>query len=99
MPTVMSMRWKGVTPEQYEAVRKIVDWDNNPLDGGLFHIAAFTNGELRVVDLWESAEKFQHFADTRLMQVVQEVGIAGEPEVELYAAHNVYAPAYESAAA
>ena len=99
MPTVMSMRWKGVTPEQYEAARSAINWEGDPADGGLFHIAAFTDGELRVVDLWESAEKFQQFVELRLMPGVKQIGIEGEPEVELYEAHRVFAPAYESAAA
>ena len=99
MPTVMSMRWKGVTPEQYDEARKLIDWEGDTPDGDLFHIAAFTDGELRVVDLWESGEQFQRFVETRLMPGVKQLGIAGEPEVELYEAHAVYAPAYQGSVA
>jgi hypothetical protein len=99
MPTVMSLRWKGITPEQYDAVKEILDWDNDPLDGSLFHIAAFSDGELRVVDLWESPEKFERFGYTRLKSALAEAGLDGEPEIELYPAHNVHSPAYAPVAA
>jgi hypothetical protein len=99
MPTVMSMRWKGVTPEQYEAGRKLIDWEGNRPDGAMLHIATFADGELRVVDLWESPEQFNKFAESRLMPGVKQIGIEGEPEVELKEAHNVWAPAFEGAAA
>jgi hypothetical protein len=95
----MSLRWKGVTPEQYDAVRKIIDWDNHPIDGDLFHIAAFKDGELRVVDLWESPETFERFGEERLKPALAEAGLDGEPEIELYPAHNVYSPAYAPVAA
>jgi hypothetical protein len=99
MPTVMSMRWTGVTPEQYEAARKLVDWETNRPDGGMLHIAAFTGDGLRVVDLWESAEQFNQFVESRLMPGVKQIGIEGEPEVELYELHNMWAPHFEGAAA
>jgi hypothetical protein len=99
MPTVMSMRWTGVTPEQYEAARKLVDWEGNRPDGGLLHIAAFSGDELRVTDLWESPEQFNKFVESRLMPGVNQIGIQGEPQVELLDAHNVWAPAFEGASA
>lgn len=34
MPVVMSMRWAGVTPEQYDAVRKAVNWEGEAPAGG-----------------------------------------------------------------
>jgi hypothetical protein len=99
MPTVMNMKWRGVTPEQYEAARAKIDWEGQPADGGLFHVAWFDDDGLRVVDLWESAEQFQRFTEERLMPGVQEIGIEGEPEVEMTEAHAVFTPAYEPAGA
>jgi hypothetical protein len=95
MPTVMNMKWRGVTPEQYEQAREKVDWEGQPADGGMFHVAWFDDDGLRVVDVWESAEQFQRFTEERLMPGVQEVGIEGEPEVELRDAHRLFTPAFE----
>ena len=41
MAVIMIMEWEGVTPEQYEAVRKEVNWESNHAPGGQFHVAAF----------------------------------------------------------
>jgi len=52
---------------------------------------------MHLTDVWESAEDFQRFVDDRLMPVVQEMGIEGDPEVTILPAHTVFAPGYEGA--
>jgi hypothetical protein len=94
MPTVMNMRWRGVTPEQYEEARRIIDWEGDVPDGAQFHIAWFDDEGLRVVDLWDSPDKFQAFVESRLNPGVEQVGIQGEPDVQMAAAQAVFAPAY-----
>ena len=44
-------------------------------------------GGIRVVDVWQSAEQFQHFADNQIGPIAQEVGMA-PPEVQMYEVHN-----------
>ena len=92
MPVVMNMRWMGVTPEQYDGIRQLVDWEGNQPPGGMHHVAWFDSAGLRVVDLWETADAFQQFVDERLMPGVAQVGIQGEPEVEIQPVHAIYAP-------
>jgi hypothetical protein len=87
---VMQMRWAGVTPEQYEEARSRVDWEGEPADGGLLHVAGFDGDDLRVTDVWESPEHFQRFAEERLMPAVKEIGIAGEPEVSFYPVQAIF---------
>lgn len=94
MPVLMMMEWSGVTREQYDSVRKIVNFEGDAPKGGLFHVAAVTDTGLRVVDVWERAEDFQSFVETRLMPGVQKAGIAGEPKVQVLPAYNVYTPGY-----
>src|SRR5690349_5318784 len=96
MSVVMIMRWEGVTKDQYEAVRKLVNWEGDAPQGGQFHVATFDGNGLRVTDIWESAQDFQRFADERLTPGVQQLGIAGQPEVEIYPTHAIFAPAYET---
>jgi hypothetical protein len=51
MKTVMSMKWDGVTPDQYEQIRKLVNWEGDVPKGAVFHVAAFNNTGIRVTDI------------------------------------------------
>jgi hypothetical protein len=92
MATVMAMRWDGVTQEQYDAVMERLRLDEDPPDGGMFHLAGPGEGGWRVVDVWESQEHFERFMNERLAATTQEVGLQGEPQVEFFPLHNVWAP-------
>ena len=95
MSIIMTMRWPGITKDQYEAVRELVNWESNIPAGGEFHVAFFDANGLRVTDVWESAESFQHFVDTRLMPGVRQLGVEGNPEVEVHPVHALFTPAFE----
>jgi hypothetical protein len=97
MAIAMFMHWDGVTAEEYDKVREIVNWEGDPAAGGKLHVAAFDENGLHVTDLWDSAEAFQVFVADRLMPGVQQVGIKGEPKVTLLPAHAIFAPAYKPA--
>ncbi len=92
MPTAMYMRWPGIGTDEYEQVRDIVRWEEDVPDGARFHVAAQDGDAMRVFDLWDSAEQFQAFVDSRLMPAVQQVGITTEPEVALCEVHRMFAP-------
>jgi hypothetical protein len=93
MAVVMLMKWDGVRPEQYEEARKVVNWEGDPADGAIFHVAAFSDGALHVTDLWDSADAFNRFVEQRLMPGTQKIGIQGQPDVKVLPAHNVFTPA------
>jgi hypothetical protein len=97
MPVVMIMQWEGVSPEQYEAVRKEANWEGNRPKGGNFHVASFSPKGLHVTDLWDSAGDFQQFVETRLMPAVAKVGVKGQPVTQIHPVHAIYAPAYRPA--
>jgi hypothetical protein len=92
MATIMSMRWDGVTEEQYDAVMEKLGLDEDPPDGGMFHLAGSTDDGIRVIDVWESEEQFKQFMEDRLAAVTQEVGMEGQPVVEFLPLRNVWAP-------
>jgi hypothetical protein len=56
--------------------------------GGLFHWVTATDDGLRVTDVWETAEQFQEFADTKIGPITQEVGVDGPPQITMYEVHN-----------
>jgi hypothetical protein len=92
MAIVMNMRWEGVTKAQYDQARAAVKWETETPTGAKFHVASFDDKGLRVTDLWDSADDFNRFVEERLMPGVQQVGIAGQPEVEITEAHAIFAP-------
>jgi hypothetical protein len=92
MPIVMQMSWPEVTKEQYEAVRKDVHWEGNLPPGAKLHIAYFAKDGFHVTDLWESAQDFNTFVETRLMPGVAKAGIKGQPKVEISETHAIFAP-------
>ncbi len=76
------------TQEQYEeTVRKLTggksqlesraDW---PVEGLLAHIAGQGESTFRVVDVWESEEALNRFAEI-IVPILREVGVEGDPEV------------------
>lgn len=89
------MKWDGVTPAQYEKMRKSVDWETNTPPGAVFHIAGFKDNAIRVTDIWESEREFNNFVQTRLMPASKEAGIKGEPKVETFPAHAIFVPALQ----
>jgi hypothetical protein len=94
MPFVMRMDWPGVTSEQYDELRDIVNWETDKADGGLLHVAAFDDAGIHVTDLWDSPEQFQRFADERLMPAVEKLGVEGEPQITVLPTHAVFAPGF-----
>ncbi|HMC99318.1 MAG TPA: hypothetical protein VKH37_04165 [Ferruginibacter sp.] len=92
MKIMMIMKWDGVTSQQYDNLRGIVKWETDHPKGALFHAAAFDNDGIRVTDLWESAEEFNSFVHERLMPGTAQLGIAGQPQVEICPLHSIFVP-------
>ena len=92
MATVMLMHWPEVTKEQYEQVRRDVNWEGDIPKGAKFHVAWFGDDGFRVLDLWNSGAEFEAFVQQRLMPGVQRVGIQSQPRVEFGESVAVFAP-------
>jgi len=96
MGTVMLMEWPGLTQEQYDRVMTNLGLDKNPPTGAIFHVAGFTGGSLRVLDVWDSQQAFERFQNERLTPAVQKAGITSQPKVQFFPVHNLYAPNIET---
>ncbi len=94
MAVAMHMEWPGATAEQYDRLRERVNWEHEPPEGAVLHLASFTPEGARIVDVWESEEAFNRFLRDRLMPGVEEVGIQGEPRVQFYLVHALFTPAF-----
>jgi hypothetical protein len=94
MTVMMSMTWKGVSKEQYEDVRRIVNWEGDEPPGGMLHICSVDDEGLHIADLWRSAEEFNAFVNDRLMPGVQKAGITTQPDVRVLPLHAIYSPGF-----
>jgi hypothetical protein len=93
MPIVAVFELPGLTQQNYEeTVRRLTgknrmsspsDW---PVEGLLVHVAGQGAKGFRVVDVWTSEDAFRRFGE-KLIPVLRELGIEGQPEV--YPPHTV----------
>ena len=93
MPIVAVFEGPSLTQQNYEeSVRRLTgknrmsspsDW---PVEGLLVHVAGQGANGFRVVDVWTSEDAFRRFGE-KLIPILREVGIEGEPEV--YPSHTL----------
>jgi hypothetical protein len=88
MAVVMTMRWAGVTPEQYDTVRDMVRWEEETPAGAVLHVASFEGGMMHVTDVWDSQADFERFFADRLAVAIKEAGLEGEPATSFRALHR-----------
>ena len=83
MSIVVRYQVVGLTRRQYDEVsRRMEEAGAWPPDGLQLHVLFGTEGDLKVSEIWESAEQLTAFGE-RIRPVLNEVGVqeAGEPEV------------------
>ncbi|MGC9541787.1 hypothetical protein [Streptomyces sp. UG1] len=88
MSVVMSMRWAGATPEQYDAARQRVRWEEQPPPGIVLHEAWFEDDGMHVIDVWESQADWDRFLTEQIMPAVKDIGMPGEPEYHISPLHR-----------
>jgi hypothetical protein len=90
MAVAMFMHWPGMSADQYDALVARLDLDANPAAGEILHLAALTDEGLEVCDVWQTEQAFQGFLEHRVMPVVQELQLTGEPEIRIVPLHNLF---------
>lgn len=92
MAVIVHVILRGVTPEQYDAVRAEVGWLEQTPDGGFAHLSWWEGEDNHNCDAWESEAAFGAFGETRLGPALAKLGIDVQPEVSFNAAHEVFTP-------
>lgn len=82
----------GMSVSQYDALRAEVDWLGQAPVGGLFHGVWLQDGELHGLDVWESAEAFAAFGETRLGPAMAKLGIDAAITPVFHELHEAFAP-------
>src|SRR4051794_27068236 len=92
MAVVVHVTLRGVTPEQYDAVRARAGWIEQPPTGGISHTTWWEGEDCHNVDAWESEEAFAAFGEQRLAPAMAAAGVTAQPEATIHAAHEVFTP-------
>ncbi|MEA2405642.1 MAG: hypothetical protein QOE08_2289 [Thermoleophilaceae bacterium] len=88
-----------ITAEMYDAVNTQLDMETAPPDGLIAHTAgADSDGQWRIIDVWESQDAFDRFLADKLGPAIEavsrEAGMeARPPKMTVYEAHHVMVPA------
>ena len=92
MAVVAQVVLRGVSREQYDAVRAEVGWLERPAAGVIAHVTWWEGADCHNLDAWESEDAFNAFGTDRLGPAMAKLGIAVAPEVTFHPAHEVYTP-------
>ena len=89
MAVAIIMDFPGGTLDQYDQVigKMGLEPGGDTPDGALFHWVTQTPDGLRVVDVWETQEAFDRFAEEQIGPFSQEVGLQ-PPQSTVHDVHN-----------
>jgi hypothetical protein len=90
MAVAVEMNFKGATLDQYEQVIAKMGFTHGGkgAPSSLFHWVAATPDGIRVVDVWESKDESERFAQEQIGPYTAEAGIPAPPEVTYTDVHN-----------
>ena len=90
MAVAVEMSFRDATLDQYDQVieKMGLKRGGETPPGAISHFVTKTDDGIRVVDVWESKEVFERFAQEQIGPYTREVGIEGEPEIRFYEVHN-----------
>lgn len=91
MAVAYKMRFEGATLDQYDQVMQLMGLTagGEPPEGAIFHWVAPTENGILVVDVWESDEQFNKFAEEHIGPATAQVGISGRPQTTRFEVHNL----------
>jgi hypothetical protein len=90
MAVGVQLDFSGATLEQYDQINERIGL----LPGGpaspqeFFHWVTKTDEGFRVVDVWETREAFERFAQEKLSPIYEEVGVLHPPTIQYFEVHN-----------
>ena len=90
MAVAVEMNFTGATTEQYDRILErmgLTPGGSTPA-GAISHWVAKTDDGIRVVDVWETREAFDQYAQEKIMPYSKDAGIEGMPETTFYEVHS-----------
>jgi hypothetical protein len=92
MPIAVQMDFPGVTLDQYDQVVEKMGLTSGGAGapGGISHWAAKTEDGIRIVDVWQTKEQFERFAQEQIGPYAREAGFPGEPTLQFFDVHSYF---------
>jgi hypothetical protein len=87
MAIALIMDFEGGTLDQYDQVLEKMELGDKLAPGGIFHWVAETDDGFRVVDVWESQDAYEKFAEEKIGPLTAEAGLS-EPKITPHELHN-----------
>jgi hypothetical protein len=89
MSVAFILDFADADPGAYDRVIEKMDLGGKVAPGGIFHVAGPSNGGWRVVDVWESDEAFQDFADRQIGPLTAGEGMPA-PQITRVPVHGTF---------
>jgi hypothetical protein len=80
----------GMTREQYDEVGAILEEGEFPPAGLELHVLFGEDGNLRVSEIWASAEQQRVFNDDTLLPVLSQVGVELSGPAQILRVHELF---------
>jgi hypothetical protein len=92
MAVAIQLDFAGATREQYDAVVKEMGLSSGgpTPPGALFHWMSLTADGFRVVDVWETQEAFDHFAQTQIGPLSAKAGMTTPPVIQTFDVYSYF---------
>src|SRR5262245_5623185 len=92
MTVVTTIDVHDMTNREYRAVLDRMGVEERPEPGIYLHITAQTAFGYRIIELWDSQDGFEKFAQRRMLPALKELGIDRNSEITIKPLHNLFAP-------
>jgi hypothetical protein len=88
----MLTRYAGANIDQFDDALAACHLDADPPVGQILHAVVQTPEGIETWDVWQTEETAHAFVEQRLAPALRDVGINEEPEIRVYALHNLFVP-------
>jgi len=89
---VMTMNVTGLTHKEFRAILDEMGVEARPEPGIYQHISHPTETGFRIIEIWESQEGFEEFAERRLKPAIMKLAIQRDTKIVFEPLHNWFGP-------
>jgi hypothetical protein len=94
MAIAVQMDFDGATLDQYDEICKMMGLTPKGPGptGAISHFATTPDAGLRVVDVWQTREQFDKFAQEQIGPLSAKAGVTSPPAIQFFDVHNYFTP-------